>query len=184
MAINFVCSDLKFKNKFQLNVTQRKLFSGVHDYDLQVLHDSQRYGVAVTSTLLLMLSLISNTAAFLAHFKRLAAPTPNRSRKIHFNEFFCVFLSFVSDQENSTTISYMFNFAKRQWYNYHDLSLHRLHVTNDQRVSSHLGRSFDALFVNIHKNRFWFFAIYFRRSAIFYAVWFHLQQQAPFSSIV
>lgn len=45
-------------------------FTGYYDYELRILTHAQKIGIASTATFLLVLALIFNISAFLAHMKR------------------------------------------------------------------------------------------------------------------
>lgn len=51
-------------------MSDRKNLTAVYDYTLNKLTNSQKFSIATAATFLLILALIFNVAAFLAHFKR------------------------------------------------------------------------------------------------------------------
>lgn len=48
----------------------RKNIPGIHDYNLRILRDSQRLGIAIVATVLLIATVITNVSSFIANFKR------------------------------------------------------------------------------------------------------------------
>lgn len=104
----------------------RKNIPGIHDYNLRILRDSQRLGIAIVATVLLIATIITNVSSFIANFKRSVLFTDS------FVQFSGTEFCFSTFQKYSSDIPCLFIFVGLQRSGDGRFYLYNVHFANDQ----------------------------------------------------
>lgn len=106
--VNYVFGTFFVCNKLNETLHRRNI-TGIHDYNLRILRDSQRLGVAIVATILLIATVIANVSSFIVNFKRylyfLSQITSYHFQKLIINFFM---IPLFRTKEYSTNISGLF----------------------------------------------------------------------------